>query len=103
MMIVKKTNKMSDRNIARSTFLSTFTTPTRNQNHKIDKKFKKEPKGDVYLDAIQAICDHRAKQTSMENHEPGIFIEIKNFQLDSHVDTLHMLKFYQTKPNQRQG
>ena len=97
MMIVKKTNKMLETNIARSTFLSTFTTPTRNQNHKMDKKFKKEPKGEVYLDAIQAICDHRAKQTSMENHEPGIFIEIKNFQLDSHVATLHMLKHYQTK------
>ena len=90
---------MMDKNIARSTFISTFTIPKSNQKHILDEKFKKEPKGSVYLDAIQAICDHRAKKTSKENHEPEIFIEIKNFQLESHVATLHMLK--STKPKTR--
>ena len=81
----------------RSTFISTFTIPKSNQKHILDEKFKKEPKGAVFLDAIHAICDHRAKKISKENHEPGIFIEIKKFQLESHVATLHKLKFYQTK------
>jgi len=75
-IISKKRKNMMAKGIARSTFLSTLMLPTSNQMHILYEKFKKEPhgKGAVYLDAIQAICDHRANQTAKEKHEPGIFI-----------------------------
>ena len=95
--IAKKTQQMIVKKIVRNTFLSKLIHPKSNQKHVFDEKFKNEAKGSEYLDAIQTICDHRKKQTSMEMHEAGIFIEIKYFSLESHVATLHMLKNYTTR------
>ena len=58
--IAKKTQQMIVKKIVRNTFLSKLIHPESNQKHVFDEKFKNEAKGSEYLDAIQAICYHRA-------------------------------------------